>query len=138
METQLLSKFTKCEKILKVDEELGLVFGWGIICKIDGEEYFDVQDHNIPEASMLEAVTDFAKSDRTSGDMHVFKDGMVVHEFPLTADIAKAFDISCPNTGWMVAVEPSPEVLEKFRDGTYTGFSIGGTVIEEVPFESEA
>ena len=25
------------EEIAKVDEELGLVFGWGIICKIDGQ-----------------------------------------------------------------------------------------------------
>jgi hypothetical protein len=28
----------------------------------------------------------------------------------------------------MVAAKPSPEVLAKFADGTYTGFSIGGTV----------
>lgn len=135
METQLLSNFTKCEKILKVDDGLGLVFGWGIICKIDGEEYFDVQDDAIPEEAMLEAVTDFAKTARTSGDMHVFEDGTVVHEFPLTEEIAKAFDITCPKTGWMVAVEPSPEVYAKFKSGEYTGFSIGGERILDEPVE---
>jgi hypothetical protein len=30
----------------------------------------------------------------------------------------------------MVAVEPSPEVLQKFKSGEYTGFSIGGAYIE--------
>jgi hypothetical protein len=135
METQLLSKFTKVEEIAKVDEELGLVFGWGIVCKIDGEEYYDVQGDHIPEDSMLEAVTDFARTDRTAGDMHVFKDGVVLHEFPLTDEIAKAFGITTARTGWMVAVEPSPEVLQKFKDKTYTGFSIGGKYIENTPVE---
>ena len=130
-----MSNFTKCEKILKVDDELGLVFGWGIICKINGVEYFDVQDDSIPEDAMLEAVTDFAKTARMAGDMHEFEDGTVVHEFPLTTDIAKAFDITCPNTGWMVAVEPSPEVLAKFKSGEYTGFSIGGERILDEPVE---
>lgn len=132
-ETQLLSKFTKCEQIAKVDEELGLVFGWGIVCKINGEEFFDSQGDHIPEDAMLEAVTEFAKTDRVAGDMHVFHDGTVVHEFPLTDDIAKAFGITTDRTGWMVAVEPSPEVLQKFKDGTYTGFSIGGEYIENEP-----
>ena len=135
MERQLLSKFTKCEEIIKVDDGLGLVFGWGIICKIDGVEYFDKQDDSIPEDAMLEAVTEFAKTSRTAGDMHVFEDGTVVHEFPLTADIAKAYDIICSKTGWMVAVEPSPEVYAKFKSGEYTGFSIGGERILDEPVE---
>jgi len=131
----LSKSFTKCEQIAKVDDELGLVFGWGIVCKINGEEFYDSQGDHIPEDAMLEAVTDFAKTDRTSGDMHVFKDGTVVHEFPLTDEIAKAFGITTDRTGWMVAVEPSPEVLQKFKSGEYTGFSIGGAYIENEPVE---
>jgi hypothetical protein len=134
-EKHLLSKFTKCENIAKVDEELGLVFGWGIVCKIAGEEYYDVQGDHIPEDAMLEAVTEFAKTDRTAGDMHVFKDGTVVHEFPLTEDIAAAFGITTDRTGWMVAVAPSPDVLQKFKSGEYTGFSIGGKYIENETVE---
>lgn len=130
-----MSKFTKCEEIAKVDEGLGLVFGWGIVCKIDGEEYYDVQGDHIPEEAMLEAVTEFAKTDRVAGDMHVFKDGTVVHEFPLTDDIAKAFGITTDRTGWMVAVAPSDDVLQKFKSGEYTGFSIGGAYIDNEPVE---
>jgi len=130
-----MSKFTKCEKIAKVDEGLGLVFGWGIVCKVNGEDYYDSQGDHIPEDAMLEAVTDFAKTDRVAGDMHVFKDGTVVHEFPLTDEIAKAFGIATTRTGWMVAVQPSPEVLQKCKTGEYTGFSIGGRYVENEPVE---
>ena len=38
------------------------------------------------------------------------------------------FGVQSDTFGWMVAVKPSEEVLAKFADGTYTGFSIGGTV----------
>jgi len=125
-------QFFKAE-VAKVDEELGLVFGWGIVCKINSEPYFDLQGDHIPEDSMLRATADFMEKSRMSGDMHArdesgaaIQDGAVVFSFPLTEQIAKAMGISADRTGWMVAVRPSPGVLAKYRDGTYTGFSIGG------------
>ena len=129
-------KFFKSDSIIKVDAGLGLVFGWGIVCKVSGEKYYDTQGDHITEGAMLEATTDFSKGERTAGDMHVFKDGQVVHSFPLTGEIAKALGIQTDRTGWLVAVAPSPEVLNKFETGEYTGFSIGGerneeTVVEE-------
>ena len=128
-------QFQFSTKIAKADESLGLVFGWGIICKVDGEEYFDLQDDSIPEEVMLDAVTDFMKSDRVAMDMHMGTDailpGRIVHSFPLTEDIAKAYDIVTKQTGWMVAMQPEDaDVLNKFASGEYTGFSIGGACIE--------
>jgi hypothetical protein len=124
--------FLKAE-VAKIDSELGLVFGWGIICKVDGAPYFDLQGDHIPEDSMLKATTDFMIKSRVQGDMHLrgddgsaIQDGTVVFSFPLTEQTAKAMGISCDRTGWMIAVKPSPAVLAKFKDGTYTGFSIGG------------
>ena len=131
-----MSKFVKCEKIAKVDESLGLVFGWGIVCKRNGEDYYDTQGDHIPEESMLEAVTDFAKTAQTAGDMHIFEDGTVTHEFPMTEEIAVSLGLSTNgNTGWLVGVSPSPEVLAKFVSGERTGFSIGGSRIEEEVIE---
>ena len=46
--------------------------------------------------------------------------------FPLTEDIAKALEIETKRTGLLVAYKPEPEVLAKFADGTYTGFSMEG------------
>ncbi len=117
-------EFTTSLDVLKVDEELGLVFGWGMVCSSDSD------GERIPTSEMLQAVTEFSlESERPSDDMHDGEqDGTVVHSFPLTDEIAKVFGIACQTQGWMVAVKPSAEVLEKFKDGTYTGFSIGGTV----------
>ena len=131
-------------KISKVDEGLGLVMGWGIVCSEQGEPYYDLQGDHIPDSSMIEAVTDFMKSARIAGVQHaedgdgdtVVK-GTIVHSFPLTADIAGAFGITCQKTGWMVAMHPSdPAVLAKFRNGEFTGFSIGGKRITDEVVEA--
>lgn len=113
--------------ILKVDNKLGLVFGFAIISKIDGEPYFDVQGDHIPEDAMLKASTEFMKHSRTAKEMHTEDQiGDIVFAFPLTTDIAKSLGITCKHTGLLIAMKPSPDVLEKFESGEYTGFSIGG------------
>ena len=124
-------RFDIYSDVMKVDDELGLVFGFGMICKQNGEEYFDVQGDHIPEESMLKAAADFMVGDRISGDMHKDVDGKVVFAFPLTTEIAKALDITTKNTGLLIAMRPSADVLSKFKSGEYTGFSIGGVRQEE-------
>jgi len=134
-------KFETTAQVFKVDDSLGLVFGWAIICKINGEPYFDLQrdpltgepapDH-IPENSMLKAAADFMQNSRIAKDMHQGDEiGPVVFAWPLTTDIAKAMNIQCDTTGLMIAMQPSPDVLQKFKDGDYTGFSIGGFRVED-------
>jgi len=121
-------------EIAKVDTNLGLVMGWAIICKQDGQDYFDLQEDHIPEESMLKAATDFMLSSRAIKDMHRGEplEGAVVFSFPLTTEIAKAFDIESNKTGLMIAMKPGNDgILEKFRSGEYTGFSIGGSRITE-------
>ncbi len=123
-------------KVEKVDETLGVVFGWAIVCKEKGQDYFDTQDDHIPEASMLKAATDFMCHSRVLGDMHVTAEGgSVVFAFPMTADIAEAFGMKTEKTGLMIGVKPaSADTLAKFKSGEYSGFSIGGirVVDEEV------
>lgn len=119
-------------EIAKVDDALGLVIGWAIISKIDGEPYFDTQGDHIPEAAMLEATLDFMESARIAKEMHEGdKKGDIVFGFPLTTEIAKSLGIKTAKTGFLIGFKPaSPEILAKFKDGTYTGFSIGGRVTE--------
>lgn len=118
----------KYAEVLKVDDGLGLVFGWAIVCKQDGADYWDLQGDCIPEDAMLAATTDFMANSRVSKEMHTGDAaGSVVFAFPLTEDIAKAFGVETKTTGLMIAVKPhDAATLAKFRDGTYTGFSIGG------------
>lgn len=114
--------------VLKVDDSLGVIFGWGMVCKEDGVDYWDLQENWIPEDAMLKAATDFMCHSRVLGDMHKDAEGgAVVFAFPLTTDVAKAFGIECKTSGMMIGVKPASEAtLQKFRDGIYTGFSIGG------------
>jgi hypothetical protein len=122
-----IKKFATSEaQVVKVDSNLGLVFGFAVVSTVDGEPYFDVQGDHIPEGDMLKAATEFMETSRTAKDMHKTQAGSVVFAFPLTTDIAKALDIQSPKTGLLIAMKPEPSVLEKFVDGTYTGFSIGG------------
>ena len=122
-----MQTFKTYAKVLKVQEELGLVLGWGIVCTEKGEPYFDLQNDHIPEDSMLKAATDFMTNSRRAKEMHCRSDaGQVVFAFPLTEDVKKAFEIECPKTGLMVVLKPDAEMLGKFKSGELTGFSIGG------------
>ena len=126
--------FQVSAQILKVDKSLGLVFGWGIICKTNGDQdYVDTQGHHIPEDEMLAGGAEFMKNSRVSGDMHArtadgqpVMDGEVIFAFPMTTEIAKAFGLTTEKTGLMIAARPSAAVLAKFASGEYTGFSIAG------------
>ena len=118
-------------QILKVDESLGLVFGFAIVCKEDGEAHFDLQGDHIPEAVMVKGATDFMKSERVAKEMHAGDPiGSIVFAFPMTSEIAKSLDITTKRTGLLIAMHTEDqEVLRKFRDGEYTGFSIGGAAV---------
>lgn len=119
--------------VVKVDDGLGLVFGWAVVSRVAGSPYFDSQGDFIDEPVMLRAAADFMAKSRTAREMHDGVDrGTIVFAWPLTVEIAKAFGLTTDTTGLMIAMKPdSPEVLRKFREGTYTGFSIGGRGLRE-------
>lgn len=126
-----------------VDAEHGLVFGFAIVSKVGGEDFYDSQldpitkeyagDH-IPEDAMVEAALDFAKSARLAKQMHEGEaDGMVPFLMPITAEVRK-YIVENDFTGLFIGMHPAPDALAKFKSGDYRGFSIGGNRIvdEEV------
>lgn len=128
-----MSDFTHSSDLVKVDDRLGLVLGWAIICKVDDEDFYDSQNHHVPESLMLEAAAEFMQKSRVAGDMHItdaqgikVADGDVTFLWPITTEIKEAFGLTINKTGLMIASHPSPEVFAKFKSGEYTGFSIGG------------
>ena len=134
MGRDLAAAFAAAREVFQeVDDTLGLVFGWAIVCKKDGDDYFDLQGDHIPEDAMMKATVDFMKSGATAKEMHAGDGkGAVLFAFPLTADVAKAFGVETKTTGLMIAMKPdSADMLAKFKDGTYTGFSIGGRRIKD-------
>lgn len=128
-------------QVLSVDEELGLVFGWAMVCTEKGQPYYDLNvdregvhkgkriPEHIPENEMLKSLLDFAENTEAPGnEMHAGPAvGKFVFMFPMTGEIAKSLNITTEKTGALVAFKPPADVLAKFKDGTYTGFSIEGS-----------
>lgn len=127
-------------RIWKYSKELGLVFGWSIICKEGGKEYYDLQGDHIPEDAMLEAASEFMQKRRTMKVMHKGeKVGEVVFAWPLTTEICKAMGVKSQVTGLMVAVKPSgAKILQQIKDGKLAGFSIGGQRLVDEDVEEAA
>lgn len=134
----MANDFERTCEFLKVEESLGLIMGYAIICKQNGEDYYDLQGDHIPEDSMLEAATDFMLHSRDGCEMHarqdgeVVKGGTVVFCWPMTTDIAKSLNLKPDMTGLLVAIRPdNEEALAKARNGEYRGFSIGGSRVQD-------
>lgn len=116
-------------KVCKLDSKHGIVFGWAIVCKQNGELYFDLQDEHVPEDVMLEASLGLMSGARVAKEMH--RKGSehgegIIFAVPLTEEICKAAGITCDKTGLFIGMKPSRDVFAKFASGEYTGFSIGG------------
>jgi len=122
--------------MIKFNDELGLVFGFAIVCLEDDKPYYDLQNEHIPENVMLKSATNFMENSRVAKEMHSGDDiGTVVFAFPLTTEIANALGILTTKTGLLVAMRPNEGVLSKFKNKELTGFSIGG--LKEVEYEEE-
>ena len=118
--------------VAKVENRHGIVIGKAIVCTEYDEPYFDSQDDWIPEASMFDAVVDFAASAREAREQHARKNaGTVPLLFPLTKDISSELDIQADWTGLAIGMKPDAEMLAKFESGELTGFSIGGKRLED-------
>lgn len=150
--TKAVSKIVKVNDVLNVDEEHGLVFGYAIVSKtresFDGEfeEYFDLNvdqegvhkgkrvPEHITEDAMFKAAVEAADTGlQMSGNVQHEGDDVGSYYFmlPVTEEMAKALDWQVKKTGLVVGYHPADdEVLQKFKDGTLTGFSIEGERVE--------
>lgn len=120
--------------VCKVNPELGIVFGWGIECLLDGKPIYDSQNSHISEDEMLKASADFMAESGIGNDDHdhdaddePIPAGRILFAFPMTGGIAKSLGIETKKTGLIIGYKPTPEILKRYVDGDYTGFSIGGS-----------
>lgn len=132
-------------KILKVDEGEGIVYGWAIVSKIGGEPYYDLNidyegqhagkrvPENVPETALAKCALGFVDAGAPGNEMHKGPDvGDFPFVMPMTSELFKGlFGIDQPpKTGLIVGYRPPADVLQKFKDGEYTGFSIEGGRLE--------
>lgn len=155
---EVSSRIVKVNDVISVDEDHGLVCGWAIVCKTlnaetgEWEDYFDLNvdaegvhkgqrvPENITESGVIAGLIEIAKTGVLPGnEEHAGPDvGIYAGLFAMTDDIAKSMGMTTTKTGLMVQYHPSPEVLAKFKDGTYTGFSIEGARVSYEEIEEAA
>ena len=120
-------------EVAKVDDGLGLVFGWAIISEVNGEPYIDSQDDYIPSEVAMKAIAKYMEGERVAKTMHVGeRTGTVTMAYPMEPSIMKSLGVQSEKTGVIIAMKPdTPAQLAKFANGTYSGFSIGGSAAKE-------
>lgn len=115
-------------KVLKMDDEQRIVWGWAYVSTEDGKLLVDTQGDSIEPIEMEKMATNFMAGTRAAKVMHKGEQvGDFIHSFPMTNDLMKAFGIHCDREGWIVGMRPASEAVWKdYKSGKYTGFSIGG------------
>lgn len=115
-------------KILKINEEQRIVFGWASVIVKNGVPVVDTQNDSISSEELLNSTTEFMKDARASHLMHTEKRiGSVIHSFPLTYEIAKSLGIESDQYGWIVGVHVEDDATwNHVKTGDLASFSIGG------------
>jgi hypothetical protein len=127
-------------KIIKMDEDQRLVFGFFSINKIGSELVEDLQGDLMETDTLEKAAYDFVLEARVAGEEHVRKNvGRLVESVVLTyekqAAIRKGlealgidvkFELGCE--GWFGGFRVDDDkVWQAVKDGRYPAFSIGGS-----------
>jgi len=122
-------------RIAKIDEELGLAFFWGFTStNPDGSDHFDLANDTV-DPDFVKASMNYMLEGGAVDEMHNGESGAgrVVFCMPLTKEIGSAFGLGdVKQTGLMIGLKPSPEVLAKLKSGEYTGVSLAGMGTREL------
>ena len=132
-------------KILKVDDELRVVWGWASVISKNGKAITDSQGDQISSEVLVKAAHDFMTESRTGGFMHIpdLKVGDIVESMVFTKALQTALGIEIvdkkdnqPIEGWLIGFHVDSEKLWKsVKSGEFTEFSIGG-LGERVPINA--
>jgi uncharacterized protein YndB with AHSA1/START domain len=120
-------------KILKVDDEQRLVYGWASVTKVNDEYVVDRQGDVIEGDVLEKAVNKFMEHVRVGKTMHAVEEtGKIIHSMPITKETCDALGIRSDREGWIVAYKVyDDEVWERVKSGELRAFSIGGRAQRE-------
>ena len=130
---EIMCKADITGKILKVDEEQRLIYGWASVITEKGEAVVDLQGDIIESDVLVKAVNEFMENVRVGKTMHVGEEtGKVIHSLPVTKEICDALGIQSDLEGWVVAYKVYDDsVWDRVKSGELRAFSIGGRAQRE-------
>lgn len=120
-------------KIIKVDEEQRIIYGWASVTTYKGELVVDRQGDIIRTETLHKAINEFMENVRVGKLMHEGEQvGQIIHSFPITKDICAALGIQSDMEGWITGYKVYDDTLwEDVKVGKYGAFSIGGAAMKE-------
>ena len=118
-------------KVLALNEEQRLVYGWFSVVEKDGEPVVDTQGHIIQAGVLQKAVHDFIMQSRVGKVMHEGGQASVlVDSMVFTKDVQKALGIDLGMVGWFGAFKVlNDETWKAVKKGELPAFSIGGYAV---------
>lgn len=123
-------QYTLTATVAKLDESLGVVFGYAVASTVDGGQspHIDLQgDAVVGGDELIKVALGFAEAGAQSDVMHdCIKDGWVPFVMPLNAETKKAFKLAGDVEGIAIGMKPSQETFKRFQSGELAAFSIYG------------
>lgn len=126
-----VSEATKADeamKILKIDEDQRIIYGWASVTTYKGDLVVDLQGDVIKTDTLHKSINEFMKGVRVGKLNHSGEQvGQIVHSFPMSKDICEALGIQSDKEGWITGYHVTDDELWKsVKSGEYAEFSIGG------------
>lgn len=120
-------------EITKVDDELGVVYGWASVTTVKGKLVEDSQGDTVETTEMVKAAHEFVSDARVAKVMHDGSQvGEIVESLVFSEDIQKALGVDLGLEGWFIGMRVTDEsILKRARDGDLPMFSIGGMAVSE-------
>ena len=128
MEFVVEKKHKDAFKVIKIDNEQRIIYGWASVTTYKGELVVDLQGDVIKTDTLHKSINEFMKGVRVGKLNHSGEQvGQIVHSFPMSKEICAALEIQSEKEGWITGYHVTDDTLwEKVKAGDYAEFSIGG------------
>lgn len=115
-------------RIVKIDPDQRLVYGWISIVEKNGEAVIDTQGDVITEAELVKMAHRYVQDARVAKMMHDGQPvGTLVESMIFTKEVQKALGIDLGHVGWWGVYKINDDdAWAKVKSGEMTAFSIGG------------
>ena len=119
---------TLAGKVLKLNEDQRLVYGWASVTEVGGKPVVDLQGDTISDATLLKAAHGFMLDSREGEVLH---DGKrvadIVDSMVFTKDLQAALGVDLGKVGWLIGMKIRDESMwKRIKTTGVVGFSIGG------------
>jgi cation transport regulator ChaB len=122
------AQYSSSVKIIKMDDEQRVVWGWASVATENGDAVFDVHGDHIPMTELTKASIDFMENVRVGKSLHQgAQTSSVIGCLPLSQELAKALGIETTREGLIMGFRVQDDATwGLIKSGELPALSIGG------------